>query len=245
MRVQTILFLLLFSTSAFCAPQSNGLPSAEVVIARMLEHNTQRHMQAAGYTGMRLYALQNGRLHRSAQMLVRVECDANQEKHFTVLSEQGWKSAQRHVLHKMLEAEAEDSLPDLRLKAELNRNNYEFQMVRTALWADRMEYVLNVVPRRHDERLFEGQIWVDAQDYALARAEGHPARNPSFWIRSVHFVQTYQKTGAFWFPISTDSVTEVRILGATTLTISYFDYAPISLQETQSVSAVLQEGVTQ
>lgn len=243
MRVQTILFLLLFSTSAFGAPQSDALPSAEVVVTRLLEHNAQRQAHAAGYTGMRLYAIQNEHLHRSAQMLVRVECDAHQEKHFTVVSEQGWKAAEKHVLHKMLESEAEASLPDMRAKSELNTDNYEFHIVRTALSGDRTEYVLDVVPRRHEERLFEGQIWVDAQDYALTRAEGHPARNPSFWIRSVHFVQTYQKAGPLWFPNSTDSITKVRILGATTLTISYFDYAPNSTPETQSARAVLQEGV--
>lgn len=245
MRAQTILFLLLFSASAFGAPQSDALPSAEVVVARLLEHNAQRQAQAAGYTGMRLYALQNEHLHRSAQMLVRVECDAHQEKHFTVVSEQGWKAAEKHVLHKMLESEAEASLPDMRAKSELNPDNYGFNMVRTSLSGDRMEYVLDVVPRRHEERLFEGQIWVDAHDYALTRAEGHPARNPSFWIRSVHFVQTYQKAGAFWFPNSTDSITKVRLLGTTSVTISYFDYAPNSTPETQSARAVLQEGVTQ
>ena len=244
MRIQTILFLLLFSASAFGASQSDALPSAEVVVARLLEHNAQREAQAAGYSGMRLYALENEHLHRSAQMLVRVECDAHQEKHFTVVNEQGWKAAEKHVLHKMLESEAEASLQDMRAKSELNPDNYEFHMVRTARSDDRMDYVLDVVPRRHEERLFEGQIWVDAHDYALTRAEGHPARNPSFWIRSVHFVQTYQKTGAFWFPNSTDSITKVRILGATTLTITYFDYAPNSTSETQSARAVLQEGVT-
>lgn len=257
MRVHTILFLLLFSTSAFGAPQSDdSLPSAEVVVARLLEHNSQRQAQAAGYTGMRLYALQNEHLHRSAQMLVRVECDEHQEKHFTLVSEQGWKAAEKHVLHKMLESEAEASLPSMRSKSELNPDNYEFHMVRAALSGDRMEYVLDVVPRRHEERLFEGQIWVDAHDYALTRVEGHPARNPSFWIRSVHFVQTYQKAGPLWFPNSTDSITKVRLLGATTLTINYFDYVPNALPapnampktnalpETQSARAVLQEGVT-
>ena len=62
----------------------------------------------------------------------------------------------------------------------------------------------------------------------MARVEGKPAKNPSFWIHSVHFVHTYSKNGPFWFPASTESVTEVRIFGATSLTIRYFDYTPNS-----------------
>ena len=53
-------------------------------------------------------------------------------------------------------------------------------------------YVINVVPKRRDKYLMEGRIWVDATDFALVRAEGKPAHNPSFWTRSVYFVQQYQ-----------------------------------------------------
>jgi hypothetical protein len=93
--------------------------------------------------------------------------------------------------------------------------------------------------------LFEGQIWIDAQDYALARVEGKPAKNPSFWVSSVHFVHTYQKSGPFWFPASTESVTEVRIFGATSLIIHYFDYTPNLLQAPETVSAASLGGLTQ
>ena len=67
---------------------------------------------------------------------------------------------------------------------------------------------------------------MDAEDYALARAEGQPAKNPSFWTKSTHFIQIYQKNGPFWFPRSTQSVTDAHIFGATDVNIEYFDYAP-------------------
>jgi hypothetical protein len=60
------------------------------------------------------------------------------------------------------------------------------------------------------------------------RAEGKPAKNPSFWTRSVHFVQRYRKAGPFWYPFLTESVTEARIFGRTEVTIRYFDYMPNS-----------------
>jgi hypothetical protein len=61
---------------------------------------------------------------------------------------------------------------------------------------------------------------------AIVRIEGKAAKSPSFWIKSVHFVHTYQKSGSLWLPVSDRSVTDARILGSTELTIEYFDYAP-------------------
>lgn len=241
-----IALLLLFTSTAFGASEVDRLPSAEVVVARMLLHNAERQAQFPGYRGMRRYVLENDRMNKHAEMLVRVVGDADETKHFEVVSAEGWKAAQKHVLQKMLESEAKSSSPALRLKSRLSPENYEFQMASTALLGDRKDFVIDVVPRRRDERLFEGRIWIDAQDYALARVEGRPAKNPSLWIRSVHFVHTYQRSGQFWFPASTESVTEVRIFGATSLNIKYFDYAPNLMKPIpESASAAPQEGLTQ
>jgi len=237
-------FVLLFTATAIGVSESDAFPSADVLVARMLAHNTERQRQLPGYRGMRRYVLENDRMNKHAEMLVRVKGDADETKHFEVVSEEGWKAAQRHVLQKMLATESEASSPEMRLKARLSPENYEFHMAKTALLGDRMAYVIDVVPKRRDERLFEGQIWIDAQDYALVRAEGKPARNPSFWIRSVHFVHTYQKSGPFWFPVSTESVTQVRIFGSTSLTINYFDYTPNSPQPPETASAAPRGGLT-
>ena len=235
------LFLLLTSNAA-AAYDGDPLPSADVVVARMLAHNAQRQLQLAGYRGLRQYVLENDRMHKRAEMLVSVEGDADETKHFEVVSEVGWKAAQKHVFKKMLESEAESSSPQKRVAGRITSENYEFRMVRTALLNDRMSYLIDIVPKRREENLFAGQIWIDAQDYALVRAEGRPAKSPSFWVRSVHFVHTYQKSGQFWFPLSTESVTEVRIFGATSLNINYFDYTPNPLRssETARVGGLIQ-----
>jgi len=99
-------------------------------------------------------------------------------------------------------------------------------MAGTEVIDGRTAYVLEVSPKRKEKYLFRGRIWVDAEDYALARAEGQPAKNPSFWTKSTHFVQIYHKSGPLWFPRSTQSVTEAHIFGTTDVNIEYFDYAP-------------------
>jgi hypothetical protein len=88
-------------------------------------------------------------------------------------------------------------------------------------------YVLQVSPRTENKYLIPGRIWVDANDYSIVRIEGQPARNPSFWVRSVHFVHTYQKVGSFWFASSTHTTSEIRIFGESELTIENSAYTLI------------------
>lgn len=228
MRVLVVIGALLLPCSSpdfGQAPLPSDL-SADEVVARMFARDTQRESLEGGYTGNRRYVLDNHGFNKRAEMLVRVKCDSDGTKHFEVVSEEGWKSANKYVLRKMLESEAETSLPLTRPATRMTPDNYSFQMSGSDLLDARPVYVIQVLPKRHDRYLFEGRIWVDAQDYALVRAEGKPAKNPSFWTRSVYFVHQYQKAGLFWFPLSTESITEVRIFGKTQVTISYFDYAP-------------------
>jgi hypothetical protein len=237
--------LLVLTASASGADDSSSLPSGDVVAARMMARDTQRQALVAGYQGMRRYILDNELTHKHAEILVHIECGADGIKHFELVSQSGWKGAYRHVVSKMLESEAEASHPDVRSKIRLSSENYEFHMLRSALLDDRMDYLLEVTPRRREQRLFEGRVWIDAQDYAVARIEGEPARNLSFWIRSVHFTHTYQKSGPIWFPAATESTTVVRIFGATTLTIDYFDYKPHLLPSPDTARADAEGGQKQ
>ena len=217
---------LLPASSVVAAEGPETPPTAEEIVARMAAHDLARQASIDGYAGMRRYVLENQKFQKRAEMLVHVQGDRDGTKHFEVVSEDGWKAAHKHVLHKMLESEAETSRPEMRASARLIPENYDFALVGTELVGGRAAYVLEIRPKRSEKYLFQGRIWVDAEDYALARAEGKPAKKPSFWTKSIHFVQIYQRCGPVWFPLSTQSVTEAHIFGTTDVSIEYFDYAP-------------------
>lgn len=212
------------------------LLSADEVMAKVFERDSQREVLSSGYSGNREYALYNHRMNKRAELVASVVCDADGTKHFQVVSEEGWAAANKHVLRKMLESESETSRPAFRRKTRLTSDNYTFRMVGAESIGGRPAYVVEVIPRRSDKYLFSGRVWVDAEDFALARAEGQPAKNPSFWTRSVHFVQQYHKSGNFWFPAETTSVTEALIFDGTDVSIRYFDYSPLSSSARSSAS---------
>jgi len=213
---------------AVMAAQDLGqqLPSANDVVAELLERDNQRQAALHGYTGLRRYVLENPRHHKRAEMLVTVTCLDDGSKQFRTVSATGWGIARNHVFPKLLESESEATRRDVREQSRITPENYSFKMIGRDYVNQHPAYVIAITPKTQNKYLVHGRIWIDVDDYAIVRIEGKPAKNPSFWIKSVHFVHTYQKSGSFWLPVSDHSVTDARILGTTELTIEYFDYSP-------------------
>jgi hypothetical protein len=215
------------------------LRTADEVMALMVSRDRDRQANLRGYTAVRRYVLENQAHHKRAEMLVRMTCREDGSKEFTVVSESGWGGARKFVFPRLLEGEIEAARPDVREQSRITPGNYRFELVGTESIRGRAAYVLEIVPRTSNKFLTRGRIWVDAADCAIVRVEGSPAKNPSFWIKSVHFIHDYEKTGSFWFPAKDRSVTDARFFGATELTIEYFDYIPNTLRPSISVSPCL------
>ncbi|HTA43751.1 MAG TPA: outer membrane lipoprotein-sorting protein [Bryobacteraceae bacterium] len=217
--------LLLAAVAAGTINVGTPLPVADEVVSRMLQRDNERQAALEGYTAMRRYVLENRDFHKRAEMLVRLTCGKDGSKQFEIVSSSGWGGARKHVFTRLLKAEEEASEPQVRNESRMIPENYSFETVGDEEVNGRRAYVLAVTPKEPKKYLMHGKIWVDAEDYAITRMEGAPVKNPSFWIKSVHFAHTYEKQGAFWLPAADDSVTNVRVFGSTELTIEYFDYS--------------------
>jgi hypothetical protein len=216
-----------------------ALRTADEVVASMTAHDRERQAALHGYTAVRRYVLENQSHHKRAEMLVRMTCLEDGSKQFEVVGANGWGGARRFVFPRLLEAETEASRPDLRERSRITPDNYTFQMAGMDYVRGRAAYVLTIEPKTENKYLARGRIWVDADEYAILRIEGKPAKNPSFWVKNVHFVHDYDKDGSYWFPASDRSVTDVRIFGATEMTIEYFDYTPNASSPTAHEDAAL------
>lgn len=219
--LSTLAILLCVATIS-SAQTGNALASADDVVAKMMQFDAARQSALTGYTAIRHYAAVNKKRH--AEMVVRVSCDSSGAKEFTIVTEEGSGSIRKHVFHKLLSEETEASRRGTRKNTRLVPDNYKFQLVGRETLETGPAYVLSVVPKTSNKYLIDGKIWVDANDYSIVRIEGQPARNPSFWVHSVHFVHTYQKVGQFWFASSTLTTSEIRIFGESELTIDNSDY---------------------
>jgi hypothetical protein len=225
-QVVAIVAAVLVAVPPALAQPGDLVPSAADIVARMADRDAERHASFSGYTVLRRYEVVNK--HRHAEMLVRAVCTADGGKQFSILREEGSGAIRNHVLRKMLEEETNAARRETHESTRILAANYSFETIGTEVVDGRPTYVLKVTPKSESKYLIRGRIWVDATDYAIARIEGSPAQNPSFWTKRVHFVHTYQKVGDLWLAISTKSLTDVRIFGTAELSISDFDYSPIS-----------------
>jgi hypothetical protein len=124
----------------------------------------------------------------------------------------------------MLQTEKDAVTEENQKRVALNQDNYRFTLAGYETTQTSPCYVLSVEPRTDNKLLYRGRIWVDAQDFAVARIEAAPAKNPSFWTKETKVEQVYAKVGDFWLPLSNRSSSEIRLGGHASFTIEYQDY---------------------
>lgn len=211
-------------TPQFKAKAQSSL-SVQAIVEKMTAANARRAAELRGFQGKRWYHLQyHGLLGgRDASMEVLATYSAPDRREFTVISENGSHVLLNRVLLKLLDSERQAF--ENRKQFELGPANYKFELVDTEHGSTgNTYYVLSVKPRTNNEFLYHGKIWVDADDFAVVRMEGEPAKSPSFWIRDTQIKSNWEKIGDFWFISHNSSVSHIRMGGTATLTIDYGDY---------------------
>ncbi len=207
-------------------PVLNSPLTTQQVVARLVGMNLRRAQALHSYHGTRIYRLEYrgfpGR--RSAEMMVDVKYRDPATKEFTIQSSDGSQLIVDKVFRKLLQAEQEAMAADAQRLTALNFDNYTFAMVGYECTSSRSMYVLVVEPRRKDKFLFRGRVWVDGNDFAVARLEAEPAKNPSFWTKNSEIKVSYMKVGEFWLPERNQSISTIRLGGRAELTIEYRNY---------------------
>ena len=215
---------VLVMLSVLSVEAHTSLPAVDDVVAKMTQRDDERRAALEGYTGTRRYVFENVKLHKQAEMAVRLTCARDGSKSFEVLSSSGWSGARKHIFQRLLDAEVEAARPGGSEDSRMSPRNYSFTMLGAEAIDGRLAYALAVEPKMAKKYLVRGTIWVDAEDYAIVRLEGTPAKSPSFWIKGVQIAHKYERHGQFWFAALNRSESDARIFGPTSLRIEYLDY---------------------
>ncbi len=205
-------------------PSGPPKPDLTAILARMAEHNSMRDHTLHNYACDRTYQVDNKRVNKSASVNVTMFFVEPDEKLFEVKSAAGMGFMRKGVLNRLIETERENSRGAQKSLTAITPANYAFTYLRGETVKGRLQHVLSAKALRKDKLLFNGTIWVDAEDGSVSRIEGQPAKRPSFWTRKVEFVQEYEKHGPYWFPVRNTSVTQVFIFGRTTTDIRHSNY---------------------
>ena len=207
--------------SNYSAPA--GLTGDDVIV-RMLERNRLRNEQLRRYSAVRTYEIRNPEGKLAAQAVVRVEYQAPDKKTFNKTSEEGSGLVRHLVFDRLMQSESETSSGREHHDSAITSANYTFTLAGEEDLGPDHCFVVEATPKRREKYLFEGKIWIDADDFAVVKIAGHPAKKPSFWINRAEFVRQYQRIAGFWLPFRDETSVEVKMYGKKVFTIDHQQY---------------------
>ena len=200
-----------------------GLTSDEIV-AKMLARNHLRNEQLRRYSAVRTYEIRNLEGKLAAQAVVRVDYEAPDKKTFNKTSEKGSGIVRHLVFDRLIQSEGETSAGREHHDSAITAANYTFRLTGEEEVGSYHCFVLEATPKRKDKYLFEGKIWIETEDFAVAKIAGHPAKKPSFWVNRADFVRQYQRIDGFWFPFRDETFVEVKMYGRRVFTVDHQQY---------------------
>ncbi len=225
--LQQTVRLLLFSFAvlvASLAAQIGGpVPTVETIVARMGQARDENQSRSRPYIVTRDYTLFGQERQKSkSHVIAQVTFVPPDQKQYAIQESKG-SGLGEQIVRRMLAGEA-DITKDYR-STDFSPGNYNFRFVREEDVEGQRCYVLELLPKRKDRNLVQGNIWVDVRTYLLHRTEGQPAKKPSWWLRDVHMVFLYGDVEGMWLQISSEATATVRILGQHTMVTRDLKYS--------------------
>jgi outer membrane lipoprotein-sorting protein len=233
----TIVALAMFAVEMMAQTSGEGLPSLEArveplrpgvtesqVLAELAAHNEKRKAALHDYTVLRTYQVVDlkGKVH--AEEIGRMEFFSPDKKTFTVTSESGSGLVRHMALNPLINSEIEAAAGKEHHDSAISTDNYSLNLLGEQQLGPYRCFVAEAVPKRKAKYLFEGKVWIDANDYSVVRIEGHPATKLSFWIQHADFLRQYQKVDGFWLPEQDQTLVQVRLYGKKILKIEHRNY---------------------
>jgi len=137
---------------------------------------------------------------------------------YQVTSEGGSSLVRSKVLRTVLEGEREIIAGGETARSSLALANYAFQP--NGVDGDGLSNIL-LSPKRKERVLVSGTMFLRPDDGDLVRLQGQLAKSPSFWIRNVEIVRSYERIGGVVVPVTLESTAHVRLLGPASLRMTY------------------------
>jgi hypothetical protein len=218
----TAVTVFAISAPAQALPGQNG-EDAETIIKRLQQATDRQSAELCGYSVQRRYTLHNKHLAHDAEVTVLLTYDKNNGKTLKVISSDHASGFIRRAMLEVVGAEP-------KVKGERGENgiideaNYKFTFLGQEQLRGRSTYHFKIVPRRSSKLLVDGEVWIDATDYAVVRIRGRLSKGISFWLSRPEVEQDFAKYQGFWMPSYNRSVTDVKLAGEADIVIEYSDY---------------------
>jgi hypothetical protein len=189
------------------------------LLAKMMAHRKWQDAALREYQAHRLFHASNNRFNIDSLLEVETSYRAPGQLQSTILRQEGSAFIREHVFQKILLAETELSSND---HADIIPQNYQFTLIGPDACEGRPCWHLTLKPRHPDKYLVDGDVWLDAEDYAVCRVHGFPSKHVSIWISHAEVDWRFQRVNTgIWLPDKVESSSDVRIIGTVLMQIKY------------------------
>jgi len=209
--------------------------SVAELFPRLIARHRWQEAHLARLSATRTYNVHNAKNDIVAEQVVVMEFASPVTETFTTSSEKGSGFVLHHVFRRLMETEKRRLRANKDPDSLITPENYTLEIVGTERIGGSNCFVVHAIPRHEETDLFDGKIWIDDQDFAIAKITGHLAKSPSFWIKHVDFVRDYQRIDGFWLLSREEAVSAVKIFGNETLTVEYRNYTVNGIGAAQSL----------
>jgi outer membrane lipoprotein-sorting protein len=214
-QISALLFLLCFLAAATTWAQQAATPDLSTILSHMEQAHADAYAHMSPYSLTREYKFfGDDQQHAKSQVLAKVDFAPPNEKNYTIERSSGSGQGEK-ITRKVLDHEKQMTKGDE--SGALNRDNYDFEYLRTEPMNGRRAYVLKLTPKHNDKNLIKGLAWIDAETFHPLKIEGEPAKSPSFWVKNLKLSLTFAQVGDMWLQTGTRAVANVRFLGQHTM----------------------------
>jgi hypothetical protein len=217
-----IILLCLIAVEDVSAQRNLSTPSINDIVARMEKAKELNQAGFRPFTVTRDYKLFGKEEHDAkSQVIADVTFVPPGSKNFSIRKASG-SGMGESIVRRMLTGEAELANSD---QSDISSRNYTFRFAGEAYLNGRRCFLLELTPKRQDKSLISGKAWIDAQTYLVHRAEGSPAKKPSWWVRDIHISLNYEDVNGMWLQTNLEATATVRVIGQCKVVARDINYA--------------------
>jgi hypothetical protein len=199
---------------------AKDLPPVETILNRLRAYEEWQEQHLREYRVQRTFHAANLRFNLESTLEVRTVFRKPNSFDSEVLRSEGSKLIRERVFDKLLEAE-EDSRNREASQSAITTANYNFELLAREDCDGRPCYRLKMTSKRKEKYNIDGELWLDAEDGAIRRMHGSPAKRPSFWALHTEIDRRYSRINGFWLFESMETNSDIFVGGHSTLKVAH------------------------
>jgi hypothetical protein len=164
------------------------------------------------------------KVHPAAEMTVKTTYQKDSGKSYEILNESGSELILKQVLGRVLDSEKTLTQPSNRANAIITSANYTMHVKGHEVVDGRNCIALSIAPRRSAQYLFQGDLWVDAQDYSIVQLAGVTAKSPTVLAGPTQVSRHYATIEGLPMATHATATSASWLFGQTTIDIDYTGY---------------------